>query len=253
MLNRIRRWLARSASPAELQSVKAWAQGRGYQYGEGDESWGFAIEGRHGARSWRMEYGKPQRNYIEGTELRLRLDLSLPPALHLMLLSRRWVEHLEASAFDRFSRGLDNRPEFSAPEEMRWLALYPKVALNGMSDLRKCFGMVGSSPEAAHQWLLGPLGDRLAALSAGGLAGRPLLLMTVRGRLYLRIEMGSIDLAQIEEALGLFLVAADRAQEVLAHWADDNDGTWLSTTSIAWQSGELHVELPLDLPPLPKT
>lgn len=253
MLNRIWRWLARGAPPAGLQSVKVWSRDRGYQYDEGEVSWGFAVEGRHGARSWRMEYGKPQRHYIERAELRLRLDLGLPPALHLLLLSRCWVEQLDATALERFSRGLDNRPDASASEEMRWLAIYPKVALSGLSDLRKRFSMVGSSPEAAHQWLLGPLGDRLAALPQGALAGLPLMLMTVRGRLYLRIEMPELDLPRVEEALGLFLVAADRAQEVLVHWADDCDGTWLSTTSIAWQSGELHVELPLEAPPLPKS
>lgn len=252
MLNRIRRWLSGSAPSAQLQSVKAWAQGRGYQYSEGDELWGFALEGRHGERPWRLEYGKPQRHYIEQAELRLRLDLGLPPTLHLLLLSRPLIEQIEAAAFDRFSRGLDNRPDLSAPEEMRWLALYPKVGLNGMGELRKHFGMVGSSPEAAHQWLLGPLGERLSALCQGGLAGLPLVLMTVRGRLYLRLGLREPLLPQVQEALALFLVAADRAQEVLAHWVEDSDGTWLSTTSITWQGGDLHVELPLDLPGSPK-
>ncbi|WP_119156989.1 hypothetical protein [Caldimonas tepidiphila] len=249
MLNRIKRWLTGSAPSEGLQSVKAWAQGRGYQYRDGDESWGFSVEGRRGSRPWRMEYGRPQRNYIEHAELRLRLDLGLPPTLNLMLLSRPLLEQLESTALERFSRGHNGRLELAATEEMRWLALYPKVALHAVSDLRRHFGMVGSSPEAAHHWLHGALGERLEALQGTALAGLPLALMVVRGCLHLRIGLQEPALPALQEALALFLVAAEQAQEVLLDWADDNDGTWLSTTSIAWQGGELHVELPLDLPP----
>lgn len=253
MLNRIRRWFAGSANTAGLQSVRAWAQSRGLSFRETEEARGFCIEGRSGVQRWRMEYGRPERHYIERAELRLQADLQLPPALSLLLLSRPLIEELEVAAFKCFARTPESGIEPTLPEEMRWLALYPKVSLNGVHGMKQRFGMVGSAPEAGHRWLLGPLGDRLVQLAgAGSLMGQPLVLMVVRGRLCLRTAMDEPAAPGLDDTLNLFELAMHQADEVLACWSEDSDGTWLSTTSIAWQRGDLPFDLPLDPPSIPK-
>lgn len=197
-----------------------------------------------------MEYGRPRRHYIERAELCLRVDLGLPPALRLLLLSRELVHQLEVAAYEFYAHSRSDRDDSSLPDEMRWLTYYPRVRLRSVDmDLERRFGMVASSPEAGQRWLNGSLGERLVRLSSSGSwAGLPLVLMTQHGRLGLITEMPEISLVQLDDTLDLFELAVERADEELAGWSEDEDGAWLSTAAFAWQCGDLPADPPSPSP-----
>ena len=65
---------------------------------------GFAIDGQLDATPWRLEWGPPQRPYIDGHELRMRMVLGLPPDLQMLLMSSALLEALEKAAFEQFTQ-----------------------------------------------------------------------------------------------------------------------------------------------------
>ncbi|WKB52933.1 hypothetical protein [Eleftheria terrae] len=250
MLNALKRWLGGAGPVVDLVSVEAWAQGRGWLLRRDRESLKLLMEGDFDGQRWRLEYGPPQRGYIEGLELRMRIELHLPPTLNVLLMTRVLKDKLETAAFERFTKRVETHIDTASPEEMRWLAMYPKVALPSSPALKQHFGMVSNAPHAASGWLQGPLGDRLAVLAVTTLDGISFAMMTLRGRLYLRMRLPKLPLSLLEEVVELFRLAAERAKESMSQWEEDSDGSWMSTTSIAWHA-ESHIELPLDSQPPP--
>ncbi|AKJ29810.1 hypothetical protein AAW51_3119 [Caldimonas brevitalea] len=209
------------------------------------ESLKLLIEGDFDGQRWRLEYGPPQRSYIDGLELRMRMELHLPPTLNVLLVTRLLKDKLEAAAFERFTKRVETHIDTASPEEMRWLAMYPKVALPSTPALKLHYGMVSNAPHAASAWVQGAFGERLAVLPVTSLEGIPFVLMTLRGRLYLRMRLPTLPLSLMEEVVELFRLAADRAKDAMAQWEEDTDGSWLSTTSIAWHT-DSHIELPIE-------
>ena len=248
MLNALKRLLGGSSASIDWSAIEAWAQGLGYQVRRDREPFKVVFEGQfEPTERWRLEYGVTQRGYIEGNELRVRMELQLPPSLNVLLLSRTLKEKLEAQAFERFTRAMATQIDTASPEEMRWLAMYPKVALREPQGIRKHYGMVANAPNAAANWLEGRLGRRLVEFAVGTKEA-PFVMMTLRGRLYVRLSAPMLSVQLLEEILGLVRLAASRARETLAHWEEDDDGSWVSTTSHAW-AADSHIELPVDHPP----
>ena len=59
--------------------------------------------------------------------------------------------------------------------------------------------------------------------------------MTLRGRIYLRLQLGSADEEDIAAAVTLFGIAAASARRV-ARTRGDAPVTWSASTTSAWQS-----------------
>ena len=77
---------------------------------------------------WRLEWGPSQRPYIEGQELRLRMELGLPPDLQ-MLVIRAADGGAREAGLRAVHRGQRRRAiDAATPEEMRWLVMFPKLA-----------------------------------------------------------------------------------------------------------------------------
>lgn len=247
MLSTLKRWWSGADGPVDLAAVQAWASGAGYVARRDKDSGKLTIEGEFDQMRWRFEHGSPQRSYLQGGEARMRIELPIPHDLHLMLMSRGLAEKLETAAYERYTRSIETSIDTTAPEELRWLATYPKVALPASPPLHRGFGMVASLPNAGRAWIAGRLGERLAEFGAGALQGAPLLLMTLRSRLYLRMQAPSLPLPLLEDIVALFRVASGRAREVLSGWAEEGDGAWTSTNALSWHN-DAHVELPLDKP-----
>lgn len=248
MLNALKRLFGGAGGSIDWPAIEAWAANLDYQMRRERDPFKVVFEG-HYERSerWRLEYGATQRGYIEGNELRMRMELQLPPSLNVLLLSRPLKEKLEAAAFERFTKAMATQIDSALPEEMRWLAMYPKVALREPEGIKSHYGMVANAPNAAASWLEGRLGKRLLEFAAG-IDRAPFVLMTMRGRLYLRLAAPMLSVQLLEEVVGVFRLAAGRARETLSQWVEDDDGSWVSTTSHAW-SADSHIELPVDHPP----
>ncbi len=202
------------------------------------ENEGFVVDGLLDGRAWRLEWGPPQRGYIESQELRLRMELGLPQDLQMLLLSRPLMETLERWTFEHYTENMQTRIDVSTPEEMRWLAMFPKVTLAAPKDLKNRFAAVAANPPTAAAWIDGPLSERLAVAARGPLADEPpLVLMTLRGRLYLRLELAEPEVPAIESMVALFETAVAQAMRV-AGGSREHAEAPPSAAPTAWQTLE---------------
>lgn len=246
MLDSLKRWIGGGPEGPDGRPLAAWAKQRGHEFKKVRDEQGFVVES-HGSGGeqppWRLEWGDPQRSYVSGRELRLRTELSLPPGLQMLLISRSLAERLESDAFDRFTQDMQTQIDNSMPEEMRWLAMFPKANLSQYKGLRGHFVVVSSAAPPVVAWLAGELAARLEEALNGVLADDPpFVLMTLRGRVYLRLEASSLNAAMLDEIVAIYDTAVRRAM-VAAEGFNDGGGAWPSTTSTAWHS-QLQPEYP---------
>lgn len=235
MLDAFKRLFASRSAAHDWRTVSGWARSQHYTFKTVKESQGFAIEGCFGQAPWRAEWGPPQRGYITSRELRLRMELSLPPDLQLMVISRTLQEVLEHQTFEDFTQGNQTYVGSAVPEEMRWLAMWPRAALSGHRELRQHFSALGVDAALAGSWVDGALGLQLLAARQALLQDSPaFIVMCNRGRLYLRMALPQPSSALLAEALAVFGVAAQQLLTVVGREQDAED--WPSTASSAWQS-----------------
>ena len=236
MFDSVKRLLAGGDEGADCRAIAAWASQRGARFKRSRDGDGFIVEGQCDAGPWRLEWGPPQRSYIQGRELRLRMELGLAQDLNMLVLSRPLMEELERSAFEQYTAQMQTRIDDTTPEEMRWLAMFPKLPIGFDRELRQHFGAVALSAKTAEVWLHGPLAAQLTAAARGALAGDPpFVLMTLRGRLYLRLQLGTPEADALGALVTLFETAA--AQAVLAAGgAAERPESGPATATTAWQT-----------------
>ena len=235
MLEGLKRLFTSPAVGTDWAEVAAWAQRRGYGFKRAREAEGFVIDGRLEGLPWRLEWGPAQRAYIEGQELRLRMELDLPSDMQMLVLSRPLMDLLERQTYERFTQGLQTQIDSATPEEMRWLVMFPKVDLSGQKALRAHYGVVASVPEAALAWIDGPLAGLLLDAATGLLRDDvPFVLMTLRGRTYLRMRLAEPATEALAAALAIFETAVSQA--VRAVDGHSSTAAWPATGNTAWQT-----------------
>lgn len=218
MLDAIRRWWPRREAAAHAELAR-WAAGHGGRFQARADASALRIEStaEPPGAGWRLDWGPSQRRYLGAHELRLRAPLGEGDALHMVVMTRRLLQSLEAEIFDQYTGELQTRADADTPHEMRWLVLYPRLAPAELGVLREHFGAAGHPPAAVRRWLEGPLADALAmALTAAPAADAPLSLVVHRGRLTLRQPLAAPTPAACEQALALFQVAWREAAAVYA-------------------------------------
>lgn len=237
MFDALKRWIAGETPKSEWGDVADWARGRGAQFKRARDDEGFVVDAQLDGRPWRLEWGPPQRDYIEGRELRLRMELGLAQELQMLLLSRPLMETLEKRTFEHYTANMQTQIDLNMPEEMRWLAMFPKVPLTADREFKSRFAAVAASPMMAAAWIDGPLAERLAALCReGALASEPpLVLMTLRGRAYLRMQLAAADVTTLDAMTELFETSVAQALRVNGLPQDGREA-WPSTASTAWQT-----------------
>jgi len=236
MFDSIKRFFSKSVSERDLRSVFDWAKRSGHVMRRTKSDDGFVIDGALQGKPWRLEWGPSQRTYIEGCELRIRMELHLPQDQQMLLLSRPLMEALERQTYEQFVDNVQTQIDAQTPEEVRWLVMFPKVDLNGLNTLNARFEVVASQPEVGRNWIEGPLANLLEREALQGLLLEepPFVLMTVRGRAYLRLQLTTPAVADISSALALFETAAAQAMRVAPKVAD-TASAWSATASTAWQ------------------
>ena len=236
MFEALKRYFSRAPMARDLADVAAWAQRRqyGFKRVKGDE--GFVIDGVFDARPWRMEWGPSQRGYIVGRELRLRMENALGSDVQMLLLSRRLMDALERQTFEEFTDNVQTQISSKTPEEVRWLVMFQKLGLTTLKALRNRFGGVASDPALGLAWLEGPLAHALERAANGLLADDPpFVLMTLRGRGYLRLQLELPEPNALGAALALFEVAVAQAMRVSGAPADAPTAAGTSASTY-WQS-----------------
>ena len=249
MLNTIKRWISGHSPGPDWSSVSEWAHKQGYGFKRAKDHEGFVIDGAFGVRPWRLEWGPSQRSYITAQELRLRMELQLSSGLQMLVMSRTLMEMLERETFERYTQSNQTLIDVSTPEEMRWLAMFPKATLDLPKNVRGQFAAVGADPATAAAWVEGAFGQQLANASAHLLReGPPFVMMTLRGRVYLRLQLEEPDPVRIAQAVSLFEAAAQAAARVGSGVQEPQAGDWPTTSSTAWQT-DIQPEDPADRKP----
>ncbi|MEN9545061.1 MAG: hypothetical protein RLZZ598_1894 [Pseudomonadota bacterium] len=235
MLASIKRLFGARAEALPSDGLVAWAQARGHALKHVREGDGLVVEGNLEGHVWRLEWGVPQRSYILDRELRLRMELGLPLALQLLLTTRTLAEELEQAAYAMFTDGMQTRLDSGMPEEMRWLSMFDKVSVPALKGLRSRFHATSSMPELLNAWIAGQLAQQLEATSTPWLGAEdPFVLMTLRGRVYLRMEAPCPQAAMLDGVLALFDTATRRVRTVVEEHGAKHG--WPATQSASLQS-----------------
>ena len=234
MRDAIRRIFSGKPAGPDWRSESGWAKAHGFAFKRVPESAGFAVDGKFDDRPWRLEWGPPQRRYVKTRELRMRMELSLHQDPSMMVLSRSLLDLLEQETFDDFTQGTQTYVGSSVPEEMRWLAMWPRAGLSGQREVRQHFAALGVLPDVAGSWLEGALGTQLLAALPGLLRGEPpFMLMCHRGRLYLRMELARVGTNGLAEAVAVFAVAAQQILRLEGREAEA--AQWATAALASWQ------------------
>lgn len=235
MLGAFKRWIGGKPEGLDGSALTSWAQQHELVCKRVRDEQGVVVEGTLNNLPWRLEWGTPQRAYLLDRELRVRLELGLPTSLQMLIVSRTLAEELEHAAFSLFTQDMQTQVDSGMPEEMRWLAMFPKIQLAAMKTLRSRFSASGSNASALSGWLNEDLVARLEEAARTWLPEeQPFLMMTLRGRLYLRLECVQPDAFVLDGVMTLVTAAARSAAAVADSSASSQ--SWPSTGSTAWQN-----------------
>ena len=238
MFSSLKRMLGIGSVARDLTDISQWAERRGLVFKLARRDGGFVIDGLLEGKPWRIEWGATHRPYIHGHELRLRMALDLPSSMQMLLMSRQLMNALERQTFEDFTDNSRTQLGSKTPEEMRWLVMFPKVDLSTVALPKARFGAVAMVPEAGLAWIDGALAHMLADAANGFLHDDPpFVLMTLRGRAYLRMQLANPGSKDIAAALAVFETAVTQALRACAFVKDSHKGPdWRPTSSTAWQS-----------------
>ena len=203
MLDALKRWFVGKPAGPDWSAVIAWAKAAGHSFKRARDGQGFVIE----SSTWRLEAGPPQRDYIDGPELRLRCDVDMPSDLQMLVMSRALMDGLERETFEQFTDSLQTYADDSTPEEMRWLAMFPKLDAAALGPLGARFGAVALVPASVQAWIGGTLSAQLHAVTLGLPQDQPIVLISNRGRVTLRTECHSLEGAVLAKWVALFETA----------------------------------------------
>ncbi len=236
MLQTFKRIFSNTVGSGAHADAAAWARQQGFGFKRAREVDGFGVDGAAKGRPWRLEWGPPQRAYIEGHELRLRMEVDLTSDIQMLLLALPLMEQLERQTYEQFVENNQTQIGDTTPEEMRWLVMFPKVDLATLKNLKPFFGAVASAPAAGLAWIEGPLARALESASMGLLRGQPaFLLMAMRGRTYLRMQLADPHAAKLAQAVQLFETGVEQAVLATARHKLSSVTDWPASASTAWQ------------------
>lgn len=210
------RTLLRARRPAgPAAELLAWGRRQGLAARPMSSGDGWGLVGALDEVPLMIEWGPAPNGEMQGPVLRFRLDAGLPPRLQMLLLSRHLAERLEREAYARLTAQQQTRLDPGLSEPMRWLAMYPPLTLPVMRPLRDRFRAVAPTPWTVNGWLEGDLAEALDASKAWLPATQALQLMTLRGRIELRLEAsGNLSPEFLDRVCALLQRALQRARWV---------------------------------------
>jgi hypothetical protein len=191
---------------ADKGPASVWAASRGLNLQERGQGKGVAIEGDVMGKPWRIEIGKPSRNFIRTEELRARAELGIDEDLGMLIMNRPLKLALEKQAYERYTDTLQTQVDASMPEEVRWLSVYDEVGWDGLPGaFWDRYSVLADERANAQAWLDTPLATMLMNWPVPGPnAQTPFMLILLRSKSYLRMEYQPADVATLEHAAAIF-------------------------------------------------
>lgn len=208
---------SRSGAPASQLSahgpVSEWALSRGMSFSNVPLSSAVSMQGKVGGRPWKMELGRPTRDYISGEELRARAELGVDDEIAAMIINRPLKESLERRAYSMITDTLQTTASPNLPEEMRWLAMYDEVGWEAVADaFWRRYAVLSDRRENALAWVDSTLVDLLLNWPEPAPAANvPFLVVLLRGKCYLRMQYKPAETSTLEHAATIFTSACDSA------------------------------------------
>jgi hypothetical protein len=193
--------------------VSEWAGTQGFAFSADGSGKGIALEGQVSGKPWRLQLGKPSRNYIFGEEVRARGELGIQDDVAILVINRPLRDALEKQAYEIYTDPLQTSSATNLPEEMRWLAMFDEV---GWDDLPPAFwaryAVLSDNREYAMAWVDNALSRLMLEWGAVGPSAQvPFMIMLLRGKAYLRMEYSPADLATLQHAAVIFTAACEAA------------------------------------------
>lgn len=208
-------FLAGIGSSAQRGNASEWASMQGLIYTEqsGSNGKAYQVEGQIQGKQWKLEQGKPSRDFIKGIELRVRGEMGVNEDVAVMMMTRSLKNELDKRAFSLYTDTLQTQINPHLPEEMRWLSMYEEV---GWLELGQAFldqyAVLADARDNAMRWIKPELVGQLLAWPSKE-PNVPCVLMVLRGKVYLRMQIGQGDVATLEHALRVFSNACEAAIE----------------------------------------
>lgn len=219
MFDRIKKALVKEAKsdapPSVMHAgpVSEWAATQGFGFSIDDAGQNIALEGKVSGRPWRLQLGRPSRNYIFGEEVRARAELGVDESVAVLVMNRPLKEALEKRAYELYTNDLQTSVEARLPEEMRWLAMYDEVGWDSLpAEFWSRLAVLTDKRESALAWIDPPLAQLMTRWPAPGPSAEvPFMVLLLNGKAYLRMEYTPSDLAILQHAAHVFTSACDSA------------------------------------------
>jgi hypothetical protein len=220
MFDRIRKAFGREAKseaapPSVMHAgpVSEWAATQGFGFSIDDAGQNIALEGRVGGRAWRLQLGRPSRDYIFGEEIRARAELGVDESIAVLVMNRPLKQVLERRAYELYTNDLQTSVDSTLPEEMRWLAMYDEVGWDGLpKEFWSRLSVLTDNREAALKFIDPQLADLMVKWPAPGPSAEvPFMLLLLNGKAYLRMEYTPAYLSTLQHAARIFTAACESA------------------------------------------
>ncbi|QIM51770.1 hypothetical protein [Hydrogenophaga crocea] len=206
-------------SPARRQRTRhaaliGWAEPRGLAF-EPRRDGACAFTGAWSGHAVRIELQAAGRSYLEGQELNARADIGVPLPTGVVLMNRslkRAMERWSAYVYSQITNSLETVAQ-DLPEEVRWLSTYRDAGWQGPGEAFFArYAVLTDSPEEARALIDPAVVQALMHWPDDARSpDTPLLLMRVRGKLQLRLQLEPTRHAGCERhALGLFELLSQR-------------------------------------------
>ena len=179
---------------------------------------GSGVQGLLKDKAWKLERAAASRNYISGEEIRGRADIGVDPQVSVIIMNRTLKEMLEKRAYALYTDSIETEASPTLMEEMRWLALYPQVGWERVADSfwHRYAVMTGQRAHAMN-WVTPKLADLLMAWpEPAPAADVPFILMVMRGKVHLRMQLTPWDANTLNHITQVFTAAAQSAVDVFS-------------------------------------
>ena len=190
----------------------------GSQAGDGVWREGFSVNGLLNDKPWKLERAAGSRDYISGEEVRGRADIAVDAEVSIIIMNRPLKELLEKRAYALYTDSLETKASPTLMEEMRWLALYSEAGWGSLADaFWHRYAVMTSHREHAMSWLTPKLTSLLMTWAdPAPAADVPFILMVMRGKVHLRMQLPSADANTLSYISKLFETAAKSAIDVFS-------------------------------------
>lgn len=193
--------------------VSEWAASRGMSFSGAALGSAMTMHGKVSGRPWRMELGRPTRDYIAGEELRARAELGVFDEIGAMVINRPLKEALERRAYSMITDTLQTTADPRLPEEMRWLAMYDEIGWEGPPDaFWTRYAVLADQREHALAWVDDHIIAQLMSWPDPQPAPQvPFMIVLLRGKCYLRMQHTPPEVGTLDHATDVFLSACESA------------------------------------------